>query len=158
MKLHLNNKQKNALFNTFEKSIYCENYDTFDINNACYCMEDSINDIIDNINNANRNITYINWEDIKEDKQIEIEEDIIENLNSYYHYNLIDKVNNIEISTNIYKWLFDIENETLEIFNWEYKYFIDILKEIIENDEIDDEDIETLIEIIEIIEKHYKDI
>ena len=139
MKIKLSQKQTETLKNLFENNAYCEGYDTFDINNNCYCLDDVLTDIFDNINNANNNISYIELNDLTDDKKYSIIDDAYEIVNIDMHYHIVDKVNNIEVSTNIYKWLFDIENATFEVLNNEYKYVIEMLKELKQCDINDNE-------------------
>ena len=58
-KLSLTNVQNEILQFAFKNSIYCNKWDTFNIDNDCYCLDDIITDYIDTLNNATDTMPHI---------------------------------------------------------------------------------------------------
>ena len=125
MKLTIDTKTLNTLIKLLENNVYCDAYDTFDINNKCYCEDDAITDIIDNINNANKNISYFSIDDLTEEKKQELYDDI-DDLWNDEHYGIMEEFDD-EIDHQ-YKYNFNAKYQILE-FDDRYD-MMELLKEL----------------------------
>ena len=127
-KLQLNNKQNEVLQFAFKNRIYCNKWDTFNIDNDCYCLDDIITDYIDTLNNAtDTNAPYIEFDSFNDEVKDEIYAYGIEYMHDNYHYPLASEGDN-EISDNIFMYEYDAKNGIIEVYNDDY--LINIINEL----------------------------
>ena len=129
IKLTLKNIQNEILQFAFKNATYCNKWDTFDIDNDCYCLDDIITDYIDNINNAllGNNFPYIEFNSFNEEVKNEIYDAAYDYMYNNYHYPLANEGDD-EISDNIFKYEYNAKNGIIEIYDADY--LINIINEI----------------------------
>ena len=151
-KLQLNNKQNEILQFAFKNGIYCNKWDTFNIDNDCYCLDDIITDYIDSINNASlgNNFPYIEFNSFTDEVKNEIYDACYEYMYDNYHYPIASEGDD-EISDNIFMYEYDAKNGIIEIYNDDYLInIINELKNQLDNEgKINDIDINFLNSIID---------
>ena len=128
-KLTLSNVQNEILQFAFKNSIYCNKWDTFNIDNDCYCLDDIITDYIDSINNASlgNNFPYIEFNSFTDEVKNEIYDASYEYMYDNYHYPLANEGDE-EISDNIFMYEYDAKNGIIEVYNDDY--LINIINEL----------------------------
>ena len=127
-KLSLTNVQNEILQFAFKNSIYCNKWDTFNIDNDCYCLDDIITDYIDTLNNAtDTNAPYIEFDSFNDEVKDEIYAYGIEYMHDNYHYPLANEGDE-EISDNIFMYEYDAKNGIIEVYNDDY--LINIINEL----------------------------